>query len=113
MTNIAADDVPKLADALGVSPSDFFEETKVEEKVGSAVIRALRELPESEKLAMLGLAEREKQSKPRGGKGKPTLAEIWARGRVRQWEQLPESKQRRILEIMEELEESTEGQSQS
>lgn len=36
--------------------------------------------------------------------GRRSLAEIWARGRVRQWERLPEAKQRRILEILEEPE---------
>lgn len=35
---------------------------------------------------------------------RPSLAEVWARERVRWWQELPEPKQKRILEILEEPE---------
>ncbi|MGE5619069.1 MAG: helix-turn-helix domain-containing protein [Sphingomonadaceae bacterium] len=119
-TEIKADEIPRLAAALGVSPCAFFEEelAAVEPAVEQAAERAAKiavermrqELREELRATMAELLPRGQTppEEPRVAEGegpyKPSLAEIWARGRVRQWERLSEAKQRRILEILEEPE---------
>ncbi len=123
-SRIDADQLPRIAEALGVSPCAFFEEepAAVEPAVEQAAKIAAREAVEDAearmreivreelRAAMAELLPREQETSggPRvaeeGEPYKPSLAEVWARGRVRQWEKLSEAKQRRILEILEEPE---------
>lgn len=99
---IGADELPRIASALGVSPCDFFEERTpaVAERVYSALTRAL---------AQEGLTIAEVPAPPAF---QPTMHDMDTRALVRTWQQLPEDQQEMLEAAGRELGRLKRGETQ-
>ena len=121
--DVKADDVPRLARALGVQPAAFFEpaaippgasaeraaleaDTALAGAVSEAVLRVLGELHPDDRAALSELAARLAAARPPAGRDldagthrEASISENAARYLTRAWDELPEEEQRFLLDV--------------
>ena len=121
VADIKADDVPRLARALGVPTSAFFEPASEPgssteralrgnpafmERLSSALLRSLADLPSDDRAQLWSLAgrlseERDQPAEGERGSVKKAIAERTTRYLARMWEDLPADEQEFIWEMIE------------